>query len=493
MIPIDRTDSALPILPGSKAQPAKAKTDEKSQSFSQELAHTKKQPNKEGGSASKSEPENLTQEDTPPAPVVSRSHLSQLEWTQAEPPASALIEQTADIEPQADVTPEPDRTVPALDAQIMTPAVVTSPQVAAPVSAETGEGPAVVIPPKDMAQDAPQTVLDDELSPSAPRTVAVDTTVVPDTPKPARADVSDAPNATESPKMADVPVVKESRLSPIAPSDPVTQQAQLPADKAVKEVRADVAPVAASPILARQQSKLAPENEDMKLKIGTDKADIAPKAERPDRELPMAADPPRQAPGPSAPVHRVAPSVDPVAVAAATTPDISMDASADLVIEEFEMTRASDTALLRDRPSLAALGVQTKAEMGPAAARQVFAQMSAALNQLDDGMLEIKLNPVELGRIIIQIAEGGFGQSANILAEKPEVLELLRRNENLLASEFADAGFDDLNFSFSQQDQDQDDDAAPFASETLLTTAAAQSTFIDQPLDRSRADLDIRL
>ncbi len=47
---------------------------------------------------------------------------------------------------------------------------------------------------------------------------------------------------------------------------------------------------------------------------------------------------------------------------------------------------------------------------------------------------------------------------ANVVAGRPEILDLLRRHEALLAQELKDAGFGALSFSFSQQNEPPKDD-----------------------------------
>lgn len=114
--------------------------------------------------------------------------------------------------------------------------------------------------------------------------------------------------------------------------------------------------------------------------------------------------------------------------------------------------------LAKDRPLSSNVSAQTSVPQGAIVTRSVVDQLVAGLGRLDNGTIEIRLSPAELGRIIFQISDTGAGQTANIVAEKADVLDLLRRNESLLETEFEEAGFVGMKFSFDQQSSaDQDD------------------------------------
>ncbi|MBB5222513.1 hypothetical protein HNP73_002449 [Amaricoccus macauensis] len=64
--------------------------------------------------------------------------------------------------------------------------------------------------------------------------------------------------------------------------------------------------------------------------------------------------------------------------------------------------------------------------------------------------VELRLDPPELGRVEIHLSptEKG-GMQAIVLAERPETHDLLRRHADVLARELGNAGYSDVNLSFS--------------------------------------------
>ncbi|AHM03695.1 flagellar hook-length control protein [Roseibacterium elongatum DSM 19469] len=59
-----------------------------------------------------------------------------------------------------------------------------------------------------------------------------------------------------------------------------------------------------------------------------------------------------------------------------------------------------------------------------------------------EGVIEIALDPPELGRVRLSLAEAGGGLTLSISAERPDTAELMRRHLDLLQQELARAGFD---------------------------------------------------
>lgn len=82
-------------------------------------------------------------------------------------------------------------------------------------------------------------------------------------------------------------------------------------------------------------------------------------------------------------------------------------------------------------------------------AAQVIRQISDAFVATKDDQIEIALSPEELGRIRMTISGREGGQHVVIWAERPEVLDQLRRNSASLMQEFSDSGMQDMSFEFS--------------------------------------------
>ncbi len=85
--------------------------------------------------------------------------------------------------------------------------------------------------------------------------------------------------------------------------------------------------------------------------------------------------------------------------------------------------------------------------------------------------VDLVLNPVELGRVKISLQTTDGTVVVQVSAERPETLDLMRRNAEVLAQEFHNIGYGEAQFSFSQQnsgdaDPDQNSDQASGRSAT---------------------------
>lgn len=93
----------------------------------------------------------------------------------------------------------------------------------------------------------------------------------------------------------------------------------------------------------------------------------------------------------------------------------------------------------------------------------VARQLADALKNGADRPIELTLSPAELGRVRMSLSASEAGVSVMIHADRPETLDLMRRNIAELDREFADMGYAEAAFSFSGGDgaPDQRDDSAP--------------------------------
>ncbi len=99
-------------------------------------------------------------------------------------------------------------------------------------------------------------------------------------------------------------------------------------------------------------------------------------------------------------------------------------------------------------------------------------QMAEALHRLPDRPVELALSPRELGNVRMTISAGEGSITVNVLAERPETLDLMRRNIDELAREFQALGFDTISFAFSEGQQQTNDDHSDDAP--LLTGTDAE-------------------
>ena len=82
---------------------------------------------------------------------------------------------------------------------------------------------------------------------------------------------------------------------------------------------------------------------------------------------------------------------------------------------------------------------------------QIGAQIRSALAVGGNQDIEIRLDPEELGRVRIILSTKDGGMSVAIYSDKAEVLDLMRRNSDLLEAEFSDIGYEGASFSFQQE------------------------------------------
>lgn len=118
--------------------------------------------------------------------------------------------------------------------------------------------------------------------------------------------------------------------------------------------------------------------------------------------------------------------------------------------ELSEMTFTGSTAEARvQSSSYTAQAVQmTRAETA-AVVRQVADQIPR-LSQT--GTVEIALSPDELGSVRMQMVQGESGLTVVVQAERPETLDLMRRNIDQLAQDLAEAGYENTAFEFADGD-----------------------------------------
>lgn len=127
-----------------------------------------------------------------------------------------------------------------------------------------------------------------------------------------------------------------------------------------------------------------------------------------------------------------------------------------------------------------------------AAARPVIMQVVHTITRSNlEGVIEVRLSPEELGRVKLAMSQAEAGITVHITAERPETLDLMRRNIEMLESELRDQGFQNLSFSFDQdgaenRSEDEttpDRDDTPSASGLRVEVAAILAPIQDGRLD----------
>ena len=132
--------------------------------------------------------------------------------------------------------------------------------------------------------------------------------------------------------------------------------------------------------------------------------------------------------------------------------------------------------------------------------RNVIQQLTHGIKAGQDRTADILLNPAELGRVRISLQSGDTGVTVNILADRPETLELLRRNVDLLAQDFQDIGYGAADFAFGQGGQpqshsahDQEQGAKPHDRSTGADEPGSPDAGRQPGLSQSLDRIDIRL
>jgi flagellar hook-length control protein FliK len=125
-------------------------------------------------------------------------------------------------------------------------------------------------------------------------------------------------------------------------------------------------------------------------------------------------------------------------------------------------------------------------------------QMAEALQKLADRPVEVSLNPRELGRVRMSIAAAEAGITVSVVVERPETLDLMRRNIDQLAREFQSIGYENINFSFAQgQSGEQRQTETGFDDRAVSTSIELEhvetTVAVPQPKDIINIGLDLRL
>jgi hypothetical protein len=89
-------------------------------------------------------------------------------------------------------------------------------------------------------------------------------------------------------------------------------------------------------------------------------------------------------------------------------------------------------------------------------AKSIATQIAQSAAHGANKVVEITLDPVELGKIRMTFQASESGMNVQIVGERPEIVELMRRHTAQLQAEFEGLGYQDLNFVFSQHQQDRD-------------------------------------
>ena len=375
-----------------------------------------------------------------PAPIATRVE-----------PRPAHTEVAQPTNPQAAQTPS--KTAGAAQPAIANPAAAQPTTVAPNVSVQSPPADAQPIEtPRDAAAPKPaaQTVTAPPANPAA-ATVEPNrgTSPQPVTAQPAPPPAPAASNAPPAAR-ADAPAPRpEQMLAPARPRDMVTPQPDARRDRVkLGETRTTMTRTADAAQTADPKPALRPADPVNPAPQPTPQPSLVAPAPR---DVQTAA--PRRAPEDTT-MERTAPRPatlipDPVAepqmpkLAKPTTPVVSADLVPSSEPAELRLDPVRDAALTPTQ-------VPAKSVMPQQAdlSARVMDQIAQHARQLPGGPVEITLSPEELGRVRMQLTTAENGLTLVVTADRPETLDLLRRNIDQLANEYRSLGYGALSFAF---------------------------------------------
>ncbi|QXI65277.1 hypothetical protein CP157_03064 [Paracoccus marcusii] len=281
------------------------------------------------------------------------------------------------------------------------------------------------------------------------------------------------PAATDAPDAPAVQTAVAPTKTPIVDAG-VTQQAANPAPTPPGANAAQVAPIhgGGQPVTPARLGRPIPATESVAAPRPVDGGPI------------NAAPPPVDRAAPDRPAPTVA--RDPITAARS---EIALPAGLAETLAELPFGTDSHTPAAARATAAAGSGWQA-ASHDP---RPVLQQVTDALVSTRGDRTEIALSPEELGRIRLVMSGPDRGQ-ITIWAERPETLDLVRRNADLLTQQLADAGVfagsldfrrDDRSDSQPAQGRAGDDDDIPLSAAPLRVRMS--------PTALSDRRLDIRL
>ncbi|MEM6565340.1 MAG: flagellar hook-length control protein FliK [Pseudomonadota bacterium] len=186
---------------------------------------------------------------------------------------------------------------------------------------------------------------------------------------------------------------------------------------------------------------------------------------------------------------QAAPSITSTAIAEA-------DKSAPPVaLNDIELAATTDTSRsAQSQTTTSAPTIFARSETPHLIARQ----MAEVLQRMPDGPVEIALSPKELGRVRMSITAAEAGITVSVIAERPETLDLMRRNVDDLARDFQSLGYESVSFSFNDSpseqafDMNQNGDGDKHTSH-MLDAFTEETPVASAPLQLATTGVDIRL
>ncbi|MEP3332751.1 flagellar hook-length control protein FliK [Sedimentitalea sp.] len=129
----------------------------------------------------------------------------------------------------------------------------------------------------------------------------------------------------------------------------------------------------------------------------------------------------------------------------------------------------------------------------PETVRNAAAYAVEVLTREPGKVVEIALNPEELGRVRMALSQSDAGVTVVITSERPETLELMRRHIEQLSQEFMKLGYEQASFEFNSEGSGGDDRSPKNGDPGTDTTGDASETQHIMPTRLMQTGLDLRL
>ena len=110
-------------------------------------------------------------------------------------------------------------------------------------------------------------------------------------------------------------------------------------------------------------------------------------------------------------------------------------------------------------------------------ARPVLHAIAEASIKAQDGTIELRLSPEELGRVRISMSQNDLGISVVLNVERDDTLALLRRHASELSASLREAGLGEATIEFAGRDQNLSQDSqrrGPIRQFGLLSDAGQE-------------------
>lgn len=130
--------------------------------------------------------------------------------------------------------------------------------------------------------------------------------------------------------------------------------------------------------------------------------------------------------------------------------DLQANQSVDMVIAAADETNNSSRSIMSSQEAA------SQARLSNSAPNPVYVvrQVADAIRMSDKNLIELAMDPPELGKVRMSMTETGGVMTVNIAAENQATTELMRRHIDMLRKDFMEMGYQDVSFSFEQQGSD---------------------------------------